>query len=164
MLEESKRGRPSGTGKNEDLIVLMQIARLRERSPDENIATSIRQLVGRASEADIRRIRRKWRSQGASVAARIDLIEDRLALSSLSCSRSDWDALLRILETLPARRQFGQLDATAVIALASSLRFGSIMEEALAVTANPALGMVRRIGSRKRRVAVGNFAAVTRNG
>lgn len=145
-MPKRPRGRPLGTGENGDLITLMRIVRFRQRDADLSITRAVKRLDRDASDADVRRIRRKWRARGESIAARIDLIEDTLALSSLPCSREASRALLELLEALPERQKYDRLDATTIIALACSIRFPTLLDELTAVAANPALGMVRRLG------------------
>lgn len=145
-MPKRSRGRPPGTGENGDLIALMQIARLRERDAGLSITRAVKRLIRNASDADVRRIRRKWRARGESIAARIDHFQDTLALASLPCSNEALRALLERLEALPDRQGHERLDATTIIALACSIRFPTLLDELDAVLANPALGLVRRLG------------------
>ncbi|RSV43832.1 hypothetical protein CA234_03600 [Sphingomonas sp. ABOLE] len=124
----------------------MQIARLRQRDASLSITRAVGRLICKASDADVRRIRRKWRARGERIAAHIDLIEDTVALNSLPCSHEASRALLERLEALPERQRYERLDATAIIALACSIRFPTLLDELNAIRAEPALGMVRRLG------------------
>lgn len=146
FIEKRKRGRPRGTGKNEDILVMMGIARLRKSDPDHSIAGAAKRFATEPSDADIRRIRRKWRERGQEMTANVDLISDTLALSGLPYSQRQFDALFEVLEALPERSKYKHLNATAIIELACSIRFGSILEELQVIGGNPVLGAVRRIG------------------
>lgn len=148
-FEKRSPGRPKGSGKVRDWMVLMQIGKLLDLSPGHQIAGAVRRFAPSATETGVRRIRRRWNEEKGKIEGRIDVIEDTLALSSMNCSKADWAALLNLLEALPERTRYGRLDATAIVRLACSIRYETLMDEMRATIANPALGMVRRIASRR---------------
>lgn len=55
------RGRPKGTGKTEDLIVLLEVAKQVHAADVPNATTVIRRLIGDDNQSNIRRLQRKWK-------------------------------------------------------------------------------------------------------
>lgn len=132
--EKRKRGRPQGTGKD-DTPVLREIATMIVAEPGLKVATALKRVCAKPSEALIRRIQIKFREHRsewlAEARARCSSI-DRPARTSTSASLSALDSYLR------AKRQMDE-----------ALGIGGAYQRAIAeVTDSPVMRAQRELRSK----------------
>lgn len=110
-----KRGRPPGTGRNDDLPLLANVADAILQQHDLRPTTAIKRILGRprnGNPSEVRRLREKWNSLGGAMLAAARLRLDQPERPQLAARRDFHDMLAQIAQaqkmfeemTVPARQ------------------------------------------------------------